>query len=230
MFSLHGAAALDIPPHPPQHQQQQQQDTTLPPAPTPPPSSAGENHNLQPSAAGSTSSRGEACSAGNSTVVSGSEDREAEHRPHPRQQQQPQRQEQPCGSGASSDRAGGVLPAGDAKPQRVVDGGGVAELSENISGPAATGGAGTAEAAGGTGSATQSGQAGGERGAGAGGQGRRGAGDRVGAPDAEMVAARHAAVATAVEARSKMTRFAGGLEGGAGADGGSAGANFECEL
>lgn len=37
--------------------------------------------------------------------------------------------------------------------------------------------------------------------------------------------ARDAAVATAVEARSRMFRFSGGLESGAGADG----ANFECE-
>ncbi|CAM9864327.1 unnamed protein product, partial [Ectocarpus sp. 4 AP-2014] len=47
-------------------------------------------------------------------------------------------------------------------------------------------------------------------------------GDKVAA-----IAARHAAVAAEVDARSKIKRFSGGLEGGAGADGGAEGANFE---
>ncbi|CAM9575412.1 unnamed protein product, partial [Ectocarpus sp. 8 AP-2014] len=48
-----------------------------------------------------------------------------------------------------------------------------------------------------------------------------------GGDKAAAVAARHAAVAAEVDARSKITRFSGGLEGGAGADGGAEGANFE---
>lgn len=52
-----------------------------------------------------------------------------------------------------------------------------------------------------------------------------------GTVDAATMSARHAAVATAVDARSKMARFSEGLGGGAGADGGADGeANFECEL
>ncbi|CAN0004839.1 unnamed protein product [Pylaiella littoralis] len=59
-------------------------------------------------------------------------------------------------------------------------------------------------------------------GGGGGGMGREG-----GTPDAETLKARNAAVATAVEARSRTNRVSEGLDGGAGADGGAAGANFE---
>ena len=45
------------------------------------------------------------------------------------------------------------------------------------------------------------------------------------APSATAEAERYAAVTRAVEARSRMSRCCGDLEGGAGADG----ANFECE-
>ncbi|CAB1117264.1 unnamed protein product [Ectocarpus sp. CCAP 1310/34] len=48
-----------------------------------------------------------------------------------------------------------------------------------------------------------------------------------GGDKAAAVAARHAAVTAEVDARSKIKRFSGGLEGGAGADGGAEGANFE---
>ncbi|CAN0272510.1 unnamed protein product, partial [Ectocarpus fasciculatus] len=50
---------------------------------------------------------------------------------------------------------------------------------------------------------------------------------RTGGDKAAAVAARHAAVAAEVDARSKITRFSEGLEGSAGADGGAEGANFE---
>lgn len=50
-----------------------------------------------------------------------------------------------------------------------------------------------------------------------------------GGDKAAAVAARNAAVTAEVDARSKIKRFSGGLEGGAGADGGTEGANFECE-
>lgn len=202
---------VDVSPRPPLHQQQQQQqqDTTLSLAPTPPSGATGALAATADLASGDHNPR---LPAASSKVETRSTGNSADNEARPQQHQQ-----QPCGNS-------------DSKSERTaaVDGGGVTELSEK--GPAsATTTAPTAsvpaEATARTGSTTQSGQGGREKNGR--GQGPRGAG--VIAPDAETVAARHAAVATAVEARSKMTRFAGGLEGGAGADGGSAGANFECE-
>lgn len=219
-FVAAAPVTADIPPHPPR---QQQHGFTSAQAPAPPSGETGA-----PATAGRTGgSASESRRSPDSADLAGSSS----------SQQHRGGKQQPCGRGAPSDGVGGGAPPpsdGD-RAERAAGSGGTGGLVGSVPAsattppppPAAPAARGAAPAAGGAGETTQrGGEADGE--GDEGGQGRRGYGGNV--PDAEAVAARHAAVATAVEARSQMTRFAGGLEGGAGADGGSAGANFECEF